>query len=77
VSEVTPLGPGKGSPSLGSTTGNVTKEKAGCWTHQTAFAHVRVGPNIQLLPYPLVSRHNQETRLLPGVDALPLARLLP
>ena len=23
-----------------------TKEKAGCWTHQTAFAHVRVGPNI-------------------------------
>jgi hypothetical protein len=31
------------------------KEKAGCWTRRGAFAQVRQGPNIQLLPYPLVS----------------------
>jgi hypothetical protein len=30
------------------------KEKAGCWTRRRAFAQVRWGSNIQLLPYPLV-----------------------
>jgi hypothetical protein len=35
----------------------VTKEKAGCWTRRRAFAQVRQGPNIQLLPYPLVLHH--------------------
>jgi hypothetical protein len=28
------------------------KVKAGCWTRRRAFAQVRQGPNIQLLPYP-------------------------
>jgi hypothetical protein len=32
----------------------ITKEKAGCWTRRRAFAQVRQGSNIQLLPYPLV-----------------------
>jgi hypothetical protein len=32
-----------------------TKEKAGCWTRQRAFAQVRLSSNIQLLPYPLVT----------------------
>src|SRR5215211_5228362 len=31
--------------------GPLTKEKPGCWTHQRAFAQVRWGSNIQLLPY--------------------------
>jgi hypothetical protein len=37
----------------------VTKQKAGCWTRRRAFAQVRKGPNIQLLPYPLVSPKQQ------------------
>jgi hypothetical protein len=28
------------------------KVKAGCWTRRRAFAQLRQGPNIQLLPYP-------------------------
>jgi hypothetical protein len=32
-----------------------TKEKSGCWTRRGAFVQVRQGPNIQLLPYPLVT----------------------
>ena len=35
--------------------GEVTKEKAGYWTRRSAFAQVRCGSNIQLLPYSLVS----------------------
>jgi hypothetical protein len=31
------------------------KEKPGLWTRRMAFAHVRHGSNIQLLPYSLVS----------------------
>src|SRR5215218_3298065 len=33
----------------------VTKENPGCWTHRRAFAQVRHGSNIQLLPYSLVA----------------------
>jgi hypothetical protein len=33
----------------------VAKTKAGCWTRWRAFAQVRQGSNIQLLPFPLVS----------------------
>jgi membrane protein implicated in regulation of membrane protease activity len=36
----------------------VTKVKAGCWTRRRAFAQVRRGLNIQLLPFSLV-RENQ------------------
>jgi hypothetical protein len=32
-----------------------TKAKAGCWTRWRAFAQVRRGSNIQLLPFPLVT----------------------
>jgi len=32
-----------------------TKEKAGYWTRRSAFVQVKQGPNIQLLPYPLVA----------------------
>jgi hypothetical protein len=32
-----------------------TKENPGCWTRRRAFAQVRHGSNIQLLPYSLVS----------------------
>ncbi len=32
-----------------------TKKKAGCWTRRRAFAQVRQGSNIQLLPYSLVT----------------------
>ena len=34
----------------------VTKENPGCWTRRRAFAQVRHGSNIQLLPYALVNR---------------------
>jgi hypothetical protein len=33
----------------------LTKAKAGCWTRWRAFAQVRQGSNIQLLPFPLVA----------------------
>ena len=33
----------------------LTKENPGCWTRRRAFAQVRHGSNIQLLPYSLVS----------------------
>src|SRR5829696_2040255 len=36
---------------------SVTKENPGCWTRRRAFAPVRHGSNIQLLPYSLVTRH--------------------
>jgi hypothetical protein len=36
--------------------GELTKEKAGCWTRRRTFAQVRRGSNIQLLPFPLVRR---------------------
>jgi hypothetical protein len=32
-----------------------TKEKAGYWTRRRAFAQVRRGQNIQLLPFSLVA----------------------
>src|SRR5215211_4345465 len=44
----------------------LTKENAGCWTRRTAFAQVRRGSNIQLLPYPLVTPR-------PGEPVLDLA----
>jgi hypothetical protein len=31
------------------------KEKSGYWTRRSAFVQVKQGPNIQLLPYPLVT----------------------
>jgi uncharacterized protein YjbI with pentapeptide repeats len=33
----------------------LTKEKPGCWTRRRAFVQVRRGPNIQILPFPLVT----------------------
>jgi hypothetical protein len=42
--------------------GEVTKEKPGCWTRRMAFAQVRDGSNIQLLPYSLVVRPEVESR---------------
>src|SRR5215218_6259622 len=35
---------------------HLPKAKAGCWTRWRAFAQVRQGSNIQLLPFPLVTR---------------------
>src|SRR5215216_3510649 len=51
----------------------IPKAKAGCWTRWRAFAQVRQGPNIQLLPFPLVilystSNGRQDTRA--AFDAL-------
>jgi hypothetical protein len=43
-----------GSVRLQARNETFTREKAGCWTRQRAFAQVRQGQNIQLLPYPLV-----------------------
>jgi hypothetical protein len=39
---------------LSMTPQEVTKEKAERWTRRRAFVQVRNGPNIQLLPFPLV-----------------------
>jgi hypothetical protein len=39
-------------PTVGA---EVTKEKPGLWTRRMAFAQVRQGSNIQLLPYFLVN----------------------
>jgi hypothetical protein len=60
-----------GTYRLWATADQATKEKAGCWTRRGAFAHVRHGPNIQLLPYPLVTSSRKATRpttLLVGHD---------
>jgi hypothetical protein len=42
----------------------LTKPKAGCWTRWSAFAQVRQGSNIQLLPFPLV-RYSWRSRKPP------------
>jgi hypothetical protein len=44
-----------------------TKEKAGYWTRRRAFAQVRRGQNIQLLPFSLVTQ--QRGTALLGVAA--------
>jgi hypothetical protein len=41
-----------------------TKENPGCWTRRRAFAQVRHGSNIQLLPYSLVTA--EESRRIVG-----------
>jgi hypothetical protein len=47
--------PGPGDPPVGcSVVRGDTKEKPGSWTRWRAFAYVRGGSNIQLLPYSLV-----------------------
>jgi hypothetical protein len=40
----------------------ITKAKAGCWTRWRAFAQVRQGSNIQLLPFPLVAVYGSDWR---------------
>jgi hypothetical protein len=38
-----------------------TKEKPGFWTRWRAFAQVKLGSNIQLLPHPLVTERHEST----------------
>ena len=54
----------------------VTKEKPRRWTHRRAFAQVRRGSNIQLLPYPLVrpGRIIETPQMSSGVSARALRR---
>ena len=44
---------------VGSRFAVLPKEKPGCWTRRRAFAQVRHGSNIQLLPYSLVTPSGQ------------------
>src|SRR5512132_410371 len=48
-------------PRLVEALGEATKENPGCWTRRRAFAQVRHGSNIQLLPYSLVARRHCDT----------------